>query len=335
MVSAAVNVAVVSPSSPKLEDARRVAPRVLLLDIDGTVIGRIASAVSEHTVLVLSHEGKDDAASRRAAEKAMRASLVTRLRHGIIRPGFYDFCREVGRPGQAIELFVYTAADDRWAAFIVSCIELAVGVQFNRPLFTRRDCVLGPVQEGPPRLAPLRKSLALVMPVILARLRRKGYGRAVLPDVAALRDRIALIDNTPNVGLHACDTARLIACPSYMFAYNYDVLSMVDVEFLHKRFHDLIPILRRHGLFPQFAASQTNKQPADSTLAHFPMRYQRFCQLYYARLARALRDSEASNIASLRDTFWADLLQALCRHPNAVGIADITAVLAKTKRLVA
>lgn len=314
----------------KPASSRHVSPRVLLLDIDGTVIGRIASAVSEHTVLVMSQEGQADTAARRVAEKTMRASLVARLRHGIIRPGFYDFCRQVTASGQAIELFVYTAAEDRWAAFIVSCIETAIGCQFNRPLFTRRDCVLG-APEGPGRPAPLRKSLARVMPVVLARLRRKGYGRSVLPDVAALRKRIALVDNTHNVGHEASDSARLIGCPSYMFAYNYDVLGLVDVEFIHKRFSVLIPLLKRHGLFPYNPAATVQQSQSTRQQSQQPMRYQRFYHLYYARLAKALKDSEAQNIVALRDTFWSDLRSALAAHPDGMSISDITSSITKMK----
>lgn len=301
---------------------RRQAPRVLLLDIDGTVIGRIAAAICEQTVLVLNTlDGKVGVspATRRsalqAAERAMRASLVGRLRHGIIRPGFDDFCRRAQDPKQNLELFVYTAGDDRWAPFIVSCIETAVGIKFNRPLFTRRHCVA--VADAPlrPPLAALRKSLSRVLPSVLATLRRKGH---IIPDAAALRARVGLVDNTHTVGLHPSDTARLIRCSSYTFAYNYDVLGRADVEFLHSRYALLVPVLQRYDMFPKALTTAPDR-----------LRFQRFSQLYHARLARALGETDALNSAALRDTFWARLSSAVFAEGG--GGLDVDAINASVR----
>lgn len=319
----------------------RTSPRVLLLDIDGTVIGRIASAVCEHTILTMSAARSIDdvvvvtPSARKAAERVMRASLVSRLRHGIIRPGFDEFCRQATATtanaattatlGAPIELFVYTAAEDRWATFIVSCIESAIGVRFNRPLFTRRDCIVANDMGS----ASLRKSISRVLPAILTRLRRKGYDASVIPDVKALRACTALIDNTHDVGHDDTDTARIVRCPTYNYSYQYDVLSRVDVDFLHKRFPSILPLLQRYDLFPAASppATPAPRGGSDSTPAP-PMRYQRFCRLYFARLSKSLHDSDELNAVALRDRFWRDMWKGLASQHNASSrhVIDIPAL---------
>ena len=284
-------------------DAHRK-PRVLLLDLDGTLIGRVGSLVCEHDIVRLvsataaSSSGaaggkKVKGRGAAAATRAYRESVVSRLRYGIIRPHFEAFCKSAAVAGGAIELFVYTASDTEWAGFLVPCVEAALGVRFNRPIFTRAQCSPAPEHK---------KSVARVAPAVFRALKKKPAYAAGLRNVRDLDGCVALVDNTPNVLASAAEAPRLLVCPTYAYQYVYDVLSNVGVDAMHRRFARLVPVLVRSGLFP----ADVNAAAVGS--------YQQFAALYYDRLARTLSETRAANVAALaHDRFWVRLLHALAR----------------------
>ena len=261
--------------------------RVMLLDLDGTLIGKVNTAVCEYELMKATETTKT---SRGA--KAFRDTLIARLRYGIIRPHVEAFCKHAQQPSEDVELFVYTASDAEWAAFIVPCVEAALGIKFNRPIFTRAHCLNLAAPGAPP---DYRKSIAKVAPAILTRLRKS---RPALRSVRDLADRIVLVDNTPGVLANASERGRLIVCPTYSYAYTYDVLGRLDINVMHRKFlRVLVPTLVRFGMFPQKS---------------HPQSFQQFAALYYERLARLLAESQASNLSALaHDRFWAHLTHAL------------------------
>lgn len=266
----------------------------MLIDLDGTLVGKVGNVVCEYEVARL---------SGRKELRAFKESLVARLRYGIIRPHVHAFCKQ-STPG--LELFVYTASDAAWAAFLVPCVEAALGFKFQRPIFTRAHCV------GPEN----KKSLAGVRPAVFARLRR-AY--KLLP--SAVRDlNMVLVDNTPDVMADPAEQASLVVCPTYSYAYYYDVLGRVDVDTLHRRFARFVPCLTQVGLFPAAAAA--------------PKSYQEFAAVYYRMLGAALADTYAGNAVALTsDHFWARMLQITARVTtfDADTVRSVNAALRKKR----
>jgi hypothetical protein len=280
---------------------------VLLLDLDGTLIGRISCAVCEYELVKFLHQ--DAPSDRTRALKAMRDALVARLRYGIIRPHVEAFCRSVKGMDPSVELFIYTASDTEWASFIVPCVEAALGTRFNRPIFSRAHCVA--VSRGPQGGFDYKKSVVKVLPAVFRAL-KKRY--PALRSVRDLMQHAVLVDNTPDVMLNPAEAARLLACPTYAYNYVYDVLARVNIDVLHRHFARLIPVLVRAGLFPQA-----------SSLAHPITNYQMFAAAYYAHLGKTLADAHAPNSDVLRgDRFWVRLLHAV------VDRASNTEMLVKT-----
>jgi hypothetical protein len=251
------------------------APLVFLLDLDGTLIGKVSAVVCEYEV------------ARMAGRKELRTfreSLVSRLRYGIIRPHVHAFCKQAAASSGRVQLFIYTASEATWAAFIVPCVEAALGFKFNRPLFTRSHCI------GPEN----KKSIAKVRPAVFARLRKAFH----LSHAHDLDGQIVMVDNTADVMLDPSDP--LIVCPTYAYTYTYDVLGRVDIDTLHRRFTRIVPCLTRAGLFPAVARPPTS--------------YQEFAALYYERLASMMSDTLAANSAALAsDHFWARFMHLVAR----------------------
>lgn len=267
-------------------------PRVVVIDLDGTLVGKVNAIVCEHE-LVRAHNAK--------AFKAFRDSVVARLRYGIIRPHFHAFCKHAS--AARLELFIYTASEARWAAFLVPCVEAALGIKFNRPIFTRDHCLPDPVSGD------IRKSLSRIAPAIFSRLKKRhGLRRA-----EELKDRMLLVDNTPGIMISPAEAAKLVVCPTYTYSYTHDVLARLDVDTMHRHFLRLIPALVRFNMFP------SNVTPAS---------YQQFAAVYHERLAAAIVETQAENAHCLsHDRFWMRLLHALT-IPKAVKAFDAEAVQA-------
>lgn len=111
----------------------------LVLDIDGTIIGNVATQRSIYGLLSKEYE---------------IAGIP-------LRPHFLEFVR--GLP--EAELFVYTASEAQWAEELVSYIEKRHGISFNRPLFTRPNTIWTGNEY--------QKTLKNIMPVIRNTMRHK------------------------------------------------------------------------------------------------------------------------------------------------------------------
>lgn len=177
-------------------------PTVLLIDLDGTMIGRIGCMLCEYdlhrqlrTVAAAAGGGggqgpssssppsSSAAAAASGVPKAVKDAMVARMRYGIVRPYLDQFCA-LAKATPGVELFVYTASDPEWAAFAVPCVEQAIGARFNRPILARNHC----------RPAPdYSKSISHVAPLVLRALRPRY---PALRSVADLDGCIALVDNT-------------------------------------------------------------------------------------------------------------------------------------------
>lgn len=259
----------------------------VLLDMDGTMIGRILPSVCEYELLRQFDPKK---------LAAFKQQLVSRLRYGPVRPHLEAFCKKAAACG--IDVYVYTASEDKWAGVIVPCIERCLGVKFARPIFARSSCVQQPQGD-------LKKSIERVLPTIHRRMRPRLGGMSI----GDLRNRTVLVDNNPSVLMHASEAPRFIKCATYEYLYAYDVLAMLDVDVLHAKFHRVAPVLKKHDLFPE------NVDASHQT-------FQQFMATYTKHLADMLGESYRSNQAGLRhDRLFANLQEQLIRPQALPGAA--------------
>jgi hypothetical protein len=294
-------------------------PLVLLLDLDGTMIGHIGCVLCEYELHCAGKVGGGTGTAGGGVPKAVRDSIVSRLRYGIVRPYLDQFCKTAaaagkGGGGRRVELFVYTASEAGWAAFIVPCVEAAIGMRFNRPLFTRRNCAAAP---------DMRKSLSALRPLLVRALRPRYPALRTPKD---LEGCVALVDNTRHVLADPLESARLIPCSTYTYRYVYDVLRLADVDVLHTRFAHVAAVLAEHGMFPAGALRQLSS-------------YQQFAATYYRHLAALVDAAAAPNARLLHgtraaqgqgqgqggDTFWLHLGAAISRAsrtPSDVALSD-------------
>lgn len=203
----------------------KLRPIVVLLDLDGTVVGEVEGLVHERELL--SHLGLP----------ASSALLQDDLSSGkIVRPGFAQFVRDAKAAHPNIEFFVYTASSPEWAHVLVPHIEAACGVRLNRPILTRTECLFHR------DTMQCRKSLRHIDHLVTDALRPR------YPDLNSIHDdaqAIVLIDNTEGVLL---ESKNQVTVPTYSCKPRLNILRQVPSSRL-----DAANVLLRVGM-PKAAA---------------------------------------------------------------------------------
>lgn len=199
--------------------ASAMPPLVILLDIDGTLIGDITPQAMMYDI---SNTLKGQYRVQFTAKH-----VQSRLRSGVTRPFAREFVKDLQAYG--VEFFIYTASEKRWAEYIVKQIEAAHGIKFNRPLFTRNDCQ---VVNG-----EYKKSISRVLPSVV-RCLKKRYPRLTGAD---LRDMVIAIDNNP-VYSHQ-DSKSLVLCSTYNYSLPENLPAHITKEAFERHHGDICSII--------------------------------------------------------------------------------------------
>jgi len=149
---------------------------VFVLDLDNTIIGNIKPQVAQWEISKQCKSIKFD-----------YKAFQTKLKQGIIRPGFLEFVKYA--QSQGCTIYVYTASQNNWALFVISQIEKALGIKLARPIFTRKHC----------------------------HYHNGSYKKNTRALKAIKADKVTIIDNLNTY--HAADQADLVVCPAYNFLY--------------------------------------------------------------------------------------------------------------------
>jgi hypothetical protein len=244
-------------------------PFVLVLDLDGTIVGDVSDHIVEWIVLQTVRDKAAGAQRMHAFNRTFRSCLMA----GLLRPYFGEFMSAVASH-HGIEVFVYTASTKDWAPVVIHNVEQCTGVRFQRPLFTRDHCLPGPVP----------KSLQSIKPLVFRTLKKK-YVRLSSP--TDLDGRMVMIDNTDVLA----ERTSWIPCPTYDFVSNYDVLKNVDTDVLRAAFPIVSREMVRQGALSRAASRQIR-------------RYEDFMSHYYARISKNFAISGAKNSAHRLDSYW-------------------------------
>lgn len=229
-------------------------PIVLLIDMDGTIIGDASPLACIH-------------------ELGRRSSLDPYpFEQSLIRPHLESFLQYLYKEYDC-ECFIYTAADDNWAAKVINRIEKQITFKFNRPILSRKDCLL--VNNV------YRKSINHVSPKIKSVLKKR---QKLLIDT-----NIVLIDN--NDVLLPISDFRQIICPTYEARVNMDVLKKIEVADIKANASAMGRILYKYGYI-----TKSSYKSIDELLSS-----------YYLSVARALNESCKESDKNAKDTFWLDM----------------------------
>ena len=196
-------------------------PNIILLDLDGTIIGDVLPFICEWEVL----RNFD-----RVKLRFFKQNLKNALENGLLRKGFSDFMSVAHKNG--IDVFIYTASDKEWTNVIIPIIESITHFKFNRPLFTRNHCIFNDTD--------MMKSIEKVSQSIQTSLRTK-YSNLTRKKIL---ENSILIDN--NKILNNDEKHRLLYVPTYKYIKHYDVLKHLDEGILKSKYIEVCRVLQRH-----------------------------------------------------------------------------------------
>jgi hypothetical protein len=245
-------------------------PYVFILDIDGTMIGDIGPQVMMYDII---------SELRRGKEKIFfdTNDLIEKLKSGVVRPHLAHFISSMKRHYGAVEFFVYTASHNKWANFLIKQLEKSLGIRFNRPIFTRKDCQFINKEY--------KKSIKHIKGRIFNVLKKKYDYPFHLEDMA---DKIMMIDN--NNIFPQSEQGNLIVCPTYSFKYPENIPIKITKKIYEANERSLSPIMNRYLNIP---------------IGSSYLKFQRAFYRYYI--------NEISSMSSSHDSFWLHLTDVLIK----------------------
>jgi hypothetical protein len=200
-------------------------PYIFILDIDGTLIGDISQQVMIYDIV-------QEIKKNRGIINFNINNLIYKLKNGIIRPHLIQFINDIKKYYQHVEFFIYTASQKKWADFLIKIIEKSLGITFNRPIFTRNDCIY---ING-----EYKKNLFRIKGRIINCLKKK-YKDLLLIDI---NNKLLMIDNSRV--FQSVDNDSVIYCPTYSFKYPENIPCIINKELYDKYFKNIHTIINRY-----------------------------------------------------------------------------------------
>lgn len=238
---------------------------VILIDLDGTIIGDISQQIMSFEIW----KGLKNSCEKYIFDLA---NFRETLKNGMIRPGFDTFLKAMINHFGNIDVFIYTASEKTWAEFVIKQIEIVLGIKFNRPIFSREHCVQ---QER-----EYKKSISYVKKQMLRCLVKK-YGQQ-----RAHVQSMLIIDNNNVYGSY--DQKHLLLCPSYNYRIPENIPASIKQKCYEEHYQKINSILRKY--------IQTPLTPSRDFWL-----FQKEFYTYYTYFINAI---VKSNSKYMKDNFW-------------------------------
>lgn len=166
---------------------------IFILDLDGTIIGDCKYQCEIHNI---------EKILKKNSIKCNFTNILKKSYHHkskLLRPYFLYFFNTIKKKYPTSLIYVYTSSEKKWANKQINMIEKENNIKFNRPVFTRNDCILS--SEG-----IYKKSINNI-------LKKK-----------LINNEIIVIDNN-NVYLDNID--KLLICPTYKYILFHDIWELI------------------------------------------------------------------------------------------------------------
>jgi hypothetical protein len=251
-------------------------PLVVLLDLDGTIIGDITQQIASFELA-----------------KSLKASgiksiidkndLKAKLKNGLVRPFFDTFIKALNTSHTPFEIFIYTASEKTWAEYVIKNIESIYNFKFNRPIFSRQFCMFDVKDRE------YKKSISLIRPTLLKALKKKYSVSFSKQDIS---HNIVIIDN--NNVYQSNDQKHLLLCPTYNYRVPENVASFIK-ESLYKSYYQVIyQILKKYVPTLQLTSN-----------------YYQFQQQFYSYYVSFIETQMKNNGRYIQDKYWLYLKETI------------------------
>jgi len=205
-------------------------PLIAIIDLDGTIIGDCSPQACYNEIFSflqsIYYDNPND----------IDVHIEKALSKGLIRSSFVAFFKNIKQTLPHTEFFIFTASEISWATKIINAIEKLTAVTFNRPIFSRANCV-----KITYKTIPYQKNIKHILPIIQNVLQDKYQ----IGDLCSLYDSIMIIDDNPLVYAQE-DLHKVICCPKYKYIYPLDFLELFPKSLTCQYYKSIASILKTH-----------------------------------------------------------------------------------------
>ena len=109
---------------------------VFIIDLDGTIIGDCIYQVELYKLSLILNKLKIKIKINDILKDCYKEKTK------LIRPYFKLFLEKMREIYPSSHFYIYTASEKKWAEKELMIIEKVLNFKFNRPIFTRNDCII-------------------------------------------------------------------------------------------------------------------------------------------------------------------------------------------------
>ena len=178
---------------------------IIILDLDGTIIGNCCFQADLYNLQLIQKNNK--------IKLTNNINLINAYNNTskLIRPYFINFYLKIKQLYPNAQIYIYTASEKKWAYKEIEYIEKNLKIKFNRPIFTRDDCILSSNNE-------YKKQIKKILPKISKNLKNKDN----------ISDKLLIIDNN-NTFIDYQN--NFILCKTYDYIYFIDLWQNINVDY--------------------------------------------------------------------------------------------------------
>lgn len=212
-------------------------PLVFILDLDGTIIGDCGYQVCIYNIERILKKNK-----LRISEENLKSCYTTKSK--LIRPFFKLFYLTIKKKYPNSLFYIYTASEKEWANKEISLIEKTHNIKFNRPIFTRKECIIDNTGQ-------YKKSVSSILPII-----RKKNKHLNIED-----KNILVIDNNPTFIDY---NSNFILCPTYDYIHFCDLWNIIKRD--HLKISEICTFINELQNERKMCLFHEIKNPCDKTM---------------------------------------------------------------------
>ena len=247
--------------------------KIFILDLDGTIIGNCSYQADLYNLQNLQKKNSIKIINN----NNMISSYKNNSR--LIRPFFNYFYNKIKKYYPESYIFIYTASDALWAKKEIEYIEKGNNIKFNRPFFTRDDCILSSNGE-------YKKSITKIIPKISKVIKDKNFN---------YKDNIIIIDNN-NTFLDY--NSNFLLCKTYDYVLFFDMWDCINLDYY--KYNDLnyfiTNLINNNKIFKESINTNTSDKKLE--------------QIYKWKYKKIKKINKVNNSAS-KDIFWKKITDLL------------------------
>lgn len=287
-------------------------PYVFVFDLDGTIIGDCSYQCDLYNIqeiiknnLVKTKQQADKMNKLKLGNMARQKALCDKMlkkgynmKSKLIRPYFGFFINKMKKIFPNSHFFVYTASEKSWAFKEIAMIEKHHNIRFNRPIFTRDDCIPG-------GSGILQKSITKVLPAILKSIKvQKGFD---------IKNNILIIDNNPTFIDHK---TNMLVCPTYNHIEFQNLWETIPIDY-HNIFELRVFVNKLIATKKIYASNPDNTNNI-------------MLEKIHKWLYKKYKVVNKYNSYYSNDTFWKDLANLISNNNIQIFDKKIVATLQKS-----